>query len=407
MKRTLLIGVGLLALSASSAFAQVLPPSGPYVAGDIGYGMMEDFDGTSNVNASDGRPYDWTFSAEENVMGFARLGYRFTPNWRAELEGGYYKGDIEGVLGSGTRAQPIGLCRAGIRRTVAAPQCQGPQGEFRAGHAFFNVIYDFLPESRIQPYVGAGLGYVELHNKVFGQLSGVPAGAAAIQNTSFDDVEGSLGYQGLIGVAYALTDRLTVDLTGRYTAADEFEFGSVTVNAGGPGAFGTITDVGSFEGDYRNASVSLGLRYQFGAFPAAPIPLPVEPAPQPLPPPVGTPPPAPPAYTAREFIVYFPFDQYVLTTEAQGVIQEAAAYAAQGNATSVAVVGHADTSGSQAYNVRLSERRAKAVADALVGLGVQQTALSVDWRGETAPAVATGDGVKEPLNRRTTIGVNF
>jgi len=113
------------------------------------------------------------------------------------------------------------------------------------------------------------------------------------------------------------------------------------------------------------------------------------------------------AYEAREFVVYFPFDQYVLTPEAQTVVQQAADYARSGNATRVVVVGHADTSGSAAYNVRLSERRAKAVADALVGLGVAQTNLAVDWKGESQPAVATGDGVKEPLNRRATIGINF
>ena len=53
----------------------------------------------------------------------------------------------------------------------------------------------------------------------------------------------------------------------------------------------------------------------------------------------------------------------------------------------------------------LDERQA--VADALVGSGVAQTALSVDWKGETQPAVQTGDGVKEPLNRRSTIDINF
>jgi outer membrane protein OmpA-like peptidoglycan-associated protein len=111
--------------------------------------------------------------------------------------------------------------------------------------------------------------------------------------------------------------------------------------------------------------------------------------------------------TSQEFVVYFPFDQSVLTPEAQGVIQQAAAYAQQGAPTSVVIVGHADTSGSAAYNVRLSERRSRAVADALVGMGIQQTALQVDWRGETQPAVPTPDGVKEPLNRRTTIGINF
>ena len=82
-------------------------------------------------------------------------------------------------------------------------------------------------------------------------------------------------------------------------------------------------------------------------------------------------------------------------------------YAMQGNATSVVVTGHTDRSGSDAYNMRLSERRAKAVADALVGLGVGQDKLSVDWKGESQPAVPTPDGVKEPLNRRATIGINF
>ena len=110
---------------------------------------------------------------------------------------------------------------------------------------------------------------------------------------------------------------------------------------------------------------------------------------------------------AKEFIVYFPFDKYILTPEAQTVVQEAANYATQGNAATVAVVGHTDRSGSDAYNLRLSERRGKAVGDALVGLGVAQSKLTVDWKGESQPAVPTPDGVKEPLNRRATIDIGF
>ena len=105
--------------------------------------------------------------------------------------------------------------------------------------------------------------------------------------------------------------------------------------------------------------------------------------------------------------MYFPFDKYVLTPEAQTVVQEAANYATSGNATTLVVTGHTDTSGSDAYNMRLSERRAKAVADALVGSGVAQSVLQVDWKGEKDLAVATPDGVKEPLNRRATININF
>jgi outer membrane protein OmpA-like peptidoglycan-associated protein len=110
---------------------------------------------------------------------------------------------------------------------------------------------------------------------------------------------------------------------------------------------------------------------------------------------------------AKQFIVYFPFDKYILTPEAQAVVQEASDYAKTGTPTSVVVVGYTDTSGSDAYNMRLSEKRAKAVADALVGLGVDQSKLQVDWKGEKDLAVPTPDGVKEPLNRRSTIGINF
>jgi outer membrane protein OmpA-like peptidoglycan-associated protein len=106
-------------------------------------------------------------------------------------------------------------------------------------------------------------------------------------------------------------------------------------------------------------------------------------------------------------VVYFPFDQSILTTDAQSVVQQAAEYAKSGASTQIVVVGYTDTSGSVKYNLRLSERRAKVVADALVGLGVTQSLLSVDWKGKTDLAVQTPDGVKEPLNRRSTITINF
>ena len=89
------------------------------------------------------------------------------------------------------------------------------------------------------------------------------------------------------------------------------------------------------------------------------------------------------------------------------MVQAAASYASSGHATKVSVVGYTDTSGSVKYNIRLSERRAKAVADALSGLGVAQTAITVDWKGKSDLAVPTPDGVKEPLNRRATIDINF
>jgi outer membrane protein OmpA-like peptidoglycan-associated protein len=89
------------------------------------------------------------------------------------------------------------------------------------------------------------------------------------------------------------------------------------------------------------------------------------------------------------------------------VLQDAAKYSLDGHASREIVVGHTDTSGGVAYNLRLSERRAKATADGMVALGVGQDTLDVSWVGKTDLAVQTPDGVKEPLNRRATIHIKF
>jgi opacity protein-like surface antigen len=202
MKKTLMAGAAILALGvAGQASAQIGPSSGVYVAGDIGYHMMEGIDAQSSVSPN----VNWTFDAEDDLAGFLRLGYRISPNFRAELEGGYRKGDIESVRGG--PGAPVGLCRAGIARTAAAPACQNPVGEIKTTSAMFNLIYDFLPNSRFQPYVGVGVGRVEVHNKVFGQLANVPAGGLQFQNASIDDADQAFGYQGLLASA---TRSLTV-----------------------------------------------------------------------------------------------------------------------------------------------------------------------------------------------------
>jgi len=109
----------------------------------------------------------------------------------------------------------------------------------------------------------------------------------------------------------------------------------------------------------------------------------------------------------REFVVYFEWDSTALSSEAQSVIAQAAQYAQSGRSARIVVVGHADTSGSASYNVGLSNRRARTVADALVARGVPGGALAVEGRGETDLARPTADGVREPLNRRATIDINF
>ena len=71
------------------------------------------------------------------------------------------------------------------------------------------------------------------------------------------------------------------------------------------------------------------------------------------------------------------------------------------------VYGFTDTTGSDALNQRLSEQRAEAVANYLVGRGVARSRIETQGFGEQYDylRVKTADGVAEPLNRRVEIKI--
>ena len=117
-------------------------------------------------------------------------------------------------------------------------------------------------------------------------------------------------------------------------------------------------------------------------------------------------PPAAPLANAVYF-VFFDFDRSAITPAAQDILNTVVSDARRTNASRLNVLGHTDTSGNAAYNQGLSNRRARTVADALVAQGVNGGVISLDGKGETQPAKATGDGVREPLNRRATVDINF
>ena len=69
----------------------------------------------------------------------------------------------------------------------------------------------------------------------------------------------------------------------------------------------------------------------------------------------------------------------------------------------ITTVGHADKSGTVAYNNELSAERSANVASELSRLGVSSDDVDVTWRGEADPLVPTADGVREPQNRRVEV----
>lgn len=114
----------------------------------------------------------------------------------------------------------------------------------------------------------------------------------------------------------------------------------------------------------------------------------------------ATAPPANPgAVVAREHAVFFDFGQAALTPQGRQIVDEVAT-AVRGDGTlQIVLVGKADRSGTDAYNMALSQRRADAVRRQLVSDGVAADRVDARWVGEREPSVPTADGVREPRNR--------
>lgn len=113
--------------------------------------------------------------------------------------------------------------------------------------------------------------------------------------------------------------------------------------------------------------------------------------------------PAPPPALPSPTAIYFDFDRSNIRASEQGKLNDVVRSIRSENPAAVVIAGHADRAGPEEYNVGLSQRRAQAVADAMVAQGVNSTIIDQKAYGETMPAVATDDGVPLQENRRAVI----
>ena len=118
-----------------------------------------------------------------------------------------------------------------------------------------------------------------------------------------------------------------------------------------------------------------------------------------------TPPPAQPVAPAspHSYLVFFDFNKSDLTSQAQQIVDQAASNAGPAHVTRLTVTGHTDTVGSDAYNMRLSRRRAESVAARLEKDGIASSEIEIVAKGKRDLLVPTADGVREPQNRRVQI----
>ena len=345
-----ILAAGALALAAFGLNGQALAQSpGPYVSGALGVTQPRDW----------GLRGDGVDLNQESDLGYAgtlALGTTFSDNLRGEAELSHSSADVDNF--SGTNAS----------------------GETNMFGLMFNGYIDFKNDSKWTPYVGAGIGGAAVKASAYSPVSG----------SRVSDSDHVFAYQGIADVNYKIDDRLGLFTEYRYVGTADRDF---------------RTDAGAgLEGGAGEHRIMVGLRWSFGApkpMPKAePQPVPVQ-APAPAPKPVAKPAPAPEA--PRNYLVFFDWDKSVLTSDAQAIIKAAAANSRTMKITQIEATGHADRSGTDAYNLRLSQRRAESVKAELSRLGIPAGEVVIRWKGEREPLVQTPDGAREPQNRRVEI----
>ena len=374
--RSALLAATVMALPVA---AQAQAVNGLYIGAGAGANFMhnEKVDSITfpgNFPASQrGRIGPRSLSYDTGFVGLASVGYGFGNGLRVEVEGNYRINKIDKFGG------PNGFNAGGDQQKYAG---------------MVNVLYDFdpgllrlggfLPGFLPAPYIGVGAGYAwtqQQNARYFGS-----GGATVPLLWRTNRGEGSFAYQAIIGSAFPITAVPGLSLTAEYRFFGLAESRDYDYQFFAPGVAGRSR---LEQSQNYNHSVLLGVRYAFNAPPPPVVAAPPQAAPAPAP--------------ARTYLVFFDWDRADLTDRARQIIAEAAQATTRVQVTRIEVAGHADRSGSPAYNQGLSQRRAQNVAAELVRLGVQRSAISVQAFGESRPLVATADGVREPQNRRVEI----
>ncbi|UKK85990.1 OmpA family protein [Sphingopyxis sp. BSN-002] len=358
-----------MALASTALASPALARDNSWYVG-VGGGVMivEDMDlDIGTVNNAGSLDHRKGYDVEGTV------GYDFG-GFRAEVEVGYKEADIT----SGTFATP-GIPQTANGSGAAFTGATPLNGDSNALSFMVNGLLDFGDDDGLQGFIGGGAGVA--------RVSVEPVFAGAF----LDDSDTGFAWQAIAGVRAPLTKNWDVGLKYRFFNASNLDL---------------VDQLGrDVSTRFRSHSILGTLTYNFGGAPA-PVETPQPPAPPPPAPPPPTPPAPPPAPVCDPgpYIVYFDWDQSNITPEAAATLDNAiSAYNRGCTGQQVWLAGHADRSGSAKYNVGLSERRNTAVRGYLTARGISDGSISSEAFGESRPAVATADGVRNDQNRRVEI----
>ena len=148
-----------------------------------------------------------------------------------------------------------------------------------------------------------------------------------------------------------------------------------------------------------------------GAPPPSPPPPAPKPEPAPLPPPKPAPPPPPPPAPPKvidkmTLHVVFAFDKSILTEADVKELQKAITFVRKYPGAKIRLDGYTDSIGTEAYNMKLSERRAAAVKDYLIKeAGVDSSKITAVGHGKADPVANNKTAEGRAENRRVEVSI--
>jgi OmpA-OmpF porin, OOP family len=328
MKKNLL-GLAVATALSVSAFSAM--------AEDMYRGSWYAVPGASYMNT------DSDLEADNGAGGFLAIGKELSPSW-----------DLQGRLGYNRADEDTGIAGAG--------------GKYKQTTLGLDALYMFSRD-KFRPFLLAGLGAAR---------NNVDYSGLALTDKKKTSLLAGLG----LGAQYLFSDTfgLQADLRHQWSKAEA------------KNAAGTV----DADETIGNTLFNLGGIFRFGA--PAPVVAEVAPEPAPVaavePTPEPAPAPEPVKCTPQMDTItvdaskLFGYDKANLMAEGKAALDEAAAKVkANPEIKAVTVTGHTDRIGSEAYNQKLSERRAKQVADYLVAQGVDAGMISAVGKGESEPVV--------------------
>lgn len=112
------------------------------------------------------------------------------------------------------------------------------------------------------------------------------------------------------------------------------------------------------------------------------------------------------AAQAGSDIIYFETNQHTLNAQGRSIVEGQARWLNNYPNLSVTLEGHADERGTREYNLALGARRASAVKNYMIAIGVDPQRVNTISYGKEQPLVVGADGTSWAQNRRSRTRVD-